>query len=506
MSDQAQPASGGFSGIYHPNEFDNSRLFWLYSTPTNTSGIPSIDALTHSLSKELFQRDESLTQSHLWLVLRDLAVNWLQDERQYLAIHLNKTRYSPGTLFHYRDFKYDPTRKVVMSLIRAKLIDFQRGFYNRTSGTGRLSRIRATESLNKAFASARVLQDINAVYPIFKPLELIEIRDLNKMATHFVPSLEIKLMTDAVARYNDALEQANIDITLDKYQYPVKIDLTRKFVRRIFNNYSIESGGRLAGAWWLSCPSDARSRILIGRLETIEIDLKGLHPVLLYAEAGIDYFDEMGHDPYSVCDVEGVMGRCINSEDKAQYRSFFKQMFLVLINNIDEDKAKAALKKEMNVSNELCRRAGRDIPYPEQLSDARFNLFWDTFKECHNPIRQSFAGSGGSIPASLRLMRIDSDYIMQVLMAMLDHNVVCLSVHDSLIVPYPHEPLAKRVINDVFEKVMTDKGIRPVMPRSVKTGFYKIFTPNAKESYCQDMDLQVRAKLKRPQYLNYFPI
>ena len=55
-------------------------------------------------------------------------------------------------------------------------------------------------------------------------------------------------------------------------------------------------------------------------------------------------------------------------------------MFLVLINNIDEDKAKAALKKEMNVSNELCRRAGRDIPYPEQLSDARFNLFWDTFK------------------------------------------------------------------------------------------------------------------------------
>ena len=178
--------------------------------------------------------------------------------------------------------------------------------------------IRATESLNKAFASARVLQDINAVYPIFKPLELIEIRDLNKMATHFVPSLEIKLMTDAVARYNDALEQANIDITLDKYQYPVKIDLTRKFVRRIFNNYSIESGGRLAGVWWLSCPSDARSRILIGRLETIEIDLKGLHPVLLYAEAGIDYFDEMGHDPYSVCEVEGVMGRCINSEDKAQ--------------------------------------------------------------------------------------------------------------------------------------------------------------------------------------------
>lgn len=502
MTHHAQPASSEASTPGRVNDFDDSRIFWLYSSPAGTAGIASIDALTDRLYGELFQRNEMLTKQHLWLLLRDLAVNWLQSKTQYLAVHLNKNRYCPGSFYHYQGFKYDPVRKVITTLAQAGFIEIHAGFFNRDARMGRLTRIKAAEKLIEVFDGVGVRQDIDAVYPVTKPVDPIEIRDQDKLPIQFVPTTQIKSMIHEVARYNDALEGVNIDVTLDDYLYPVKIDLTKKFVRRIFNNSSIDNGGRLAGAWWLSCPSDVRSRILINYMETVELDLKALHPILLYAEAGIDYFDEMGHDPYSVCDVQGIMGCWIPPLQRSQFRNFFKQMFLVLINNIDEAKAKAALRGEMNKSNGEGKEAGRVPAYPE-LSNARFELYWDLFKSRHQPIAHCFAGGGSQVPASLRLMRIDSDCIMRALMKMLDNNVVCLSVHDSLIIPFPYQEIARSVIVESFYKTLFDLAHRPVIARCSLEPFYKHFQPYAMQSHCEDKALQARAMQRRPIYVDY---
>ena len=59
-------------------------------------------------------------------------------------------------------------------------------------------------------------------------------------------------------------------------------------------------------------------------------------------------------------------------------------------------------------------------------------------------------------------MRIDSDFIMRVLMQMLDKGVVCLSVHDSLIVPFHRQDLAEQALHDAFRDVLIQYGVRPV--------------------------------------------
>ena len=487
------------------NKLNDSRALWVYAYEPNNDDATPIDVLSEMLYERYFARNEVLTKKHLWLLLKDLAINWLQSETQYLAIKLNKNAYSPGTVYHHLEFKYNATSKLIEILQIDDLIEFHQGFNDRDRGIGYISRFKAAANLIGMFQDFGVKESINRIYPIAKPLSSIEIRDASKRAIDFVPTAQVKAMIDEVARYNEALEVTNIDVTLDGYPFPVKIDLTRKFVRRIFNNNTIEQGGRLAGAWWLSCPSDIRSRILIGRLEAVEFDLKALHPVLLYAEQGFDYFVEIGGDPYEVCDVESVINRPVRDVEQRLFRNVFKQIFLVLINNTDEEKAKGAYWQEVGTANRKARKEGRPLPYPERLSPEHLNLLWANFKEAHAVIDACFAGSGNAVPASMRLMRLDSDYIMQVLMKMLDNRVVCLSVHDSLIVPFSSRQLAERVMREVFMDVLVKKGIRPVQARPKEEVFYKAFQEYGKQSYIEDKALQRRAMISRPQYLNYFP-
>ncbi len=488
------------------NLLEDSRLFWVH--PYNPSADPtsSIDALVGMLYGIYFsERNEVLTQKHLWLLIKDLAINWLQSDTQYLAIGLNKNDYSPGEIYHRLGFKYDPMHKVMEIFEMDGLIEIHRGFNDRTRNIGYRTRFKAAPKLATLFKDFGVMEDIERVYPISMPLDPIQIRDENKRPIDFVPTSQIKVMIDEVARYNEALEQTYIDVSLDGYKYPVKIDLTKKFVRRIFNNNTIEQGGRLANAWWLVCPSDVRSRILLGHLETVEFDLKALHPVLLYAEQGIDYFAEVGDDPYSVCDVAAILNRPLRNAEGGIFRNIFKQIFLVLINNVDEDTAKAAYWNEVRLANKKARKERRPLPYPSRMPSEQLYLLWNSFKEAHAATGEHFAGSGNGIPASMRLMRIDSDYIMRVLMRMLDKKKVCLSVHDSLIVQFPDQELAVQVLQEVFAEVLSENGIRPIGARTEQNAFFRSFTPYAKESFINDKTLQKRALHRNPRYINYHP-
>ena len=488
------------------NLLEDSRLFWVH--PYNPSADPtsSIDALVGMLYGIYFsERNEVLTQKHLWLLIKDLAINWLQSDTQYLAIGLNKNDYSPGEIYHRLGFKYDPMHKVMEIFEMDGLIEIHRGFNDRTRNIGYRTRFKAAPKLANLFKDFGVMEDIERVYPISMPLDPIQIRDENKRPIDFVPTSRIKAMIDEVARYNEALERTYIDVSLDGYKYPVKIDLTKKFVRRIFNNNTIEQGGRLAGAWWLDCPSDVRSRILLGHLETVEFDLKALHPVLLYAEQGIDYFSEVGDDPYSVCDVAAILDRPLRDAEGDIFRRVFKQIFLVLINNVDEGIDKAAYRNEVRLTNGKARREGRPLPYPDDLPPEHLDLLWNSFKEAHAVIGDHFAGSGNAAPASMRLMRIDSDYIMKVLMRMLDKGKICLSVHDSLIVQFPDQELALQVLQEAFNEVLLEQGMRPIGTRTEQDAFFRRFTPYAKESFIEDKSLKKRALQRSPHYINYYP-
>ena len=83
---------------------------------------------------------------------------------------------------------------------------------------------------------------------------------------------------------------------LDPDQPPF-LDLSAKYLTRIFNNSSLEQGGRFYRGWWQNIPKEFRPLICINGDFTTEMDYSAIHPSLLYALEGKEMPYE---DPY-VC-------------------------------------------------------------------------------------------------------------------------------------------------------------------------------------------------------------
>ena len=100
-------------------------------------------------------------------------------------------------------------------------------------------------------------------------------------------------------------------------------------MRRVFNNAKWEEGGRFYGGWWQTLPKKWRKRITILGFPTHEIDYSGLHIAILYAREGIDYWKNVGKDPYQ---IEGY-------EKSERMRKLLKLILLISVNA--ENKANA---------------------------------------------------------------------------------------------------------------------------------------------------------------------
>ena len=98
--------------------------------------------------------------------------------------------------------------------------------------------------------------------------------------------------------YNELLQQAYIDIATleepfvvrtkkDGTTQRIKIDQSKKFVRRIFSRGDWNSNGRFYGGFWQQVGSEYRKHIFINDNPTVEVDYKGLHAAILSAEKGV---------------------------------------------------------------------------------------------------------------------------------------------------------------------------------------------------------------------------
>lgn len=222
----------------------------------------------------------------------------------------------------------------------------------------------------------------------------------------------------------------------------------------------------------------------------------------------IDYFQVKGDDPYQCVNVRDILNRDLTELEVKQFRSFFKSMFLMLMNNNEEHSAKKALRDLINKENGEAQNANEELPFPDRLDKKKFNVLWERFKEAHSDISDHFAGNQhNEFASALFLMKIDSDMMMSILDTMLDHRVTCLSVHDSIIVPWIHVDLAKNIITEAFDNMLVHLGVPNATSKTkTKLFFNKDFTRHAKESFVNDADLQKRSHLKRPSFINYIPV
>ena len=98
--------------------------------------------------------------------------------------------------------------------------------------------------------------------------------------------------------YNQLLRSTYVDIATleepfvvrtkkDGSTQRIKIDQSKKFVRRIFSRGDWNYNGRFYGGFWQQVGSEYRKNIYINDNPTVEVDYKGLHAAILSANKNV---------------------------------------------------------------------------------------------------------------------------------------------------------------------------------------------------------------------------
>ena len=170
---------------------------------------------------------------------------------------------------------------------------------------------------------------------------------------------------------------------------------------------------------------------------TAELDYSGLHIVILYAQEGINYWDEVNEDPYHLG---------INDFDpEIDLRKAAKLLLLTAINADDEIKAFRAFR----------RQSAKDTP-EKRLKNKQLQQLLDALRRKHEPIADRFASGAG-----IDLMYVDSQ-ITEKLVERFTYHYQCpiLTIHDSYIVPFGYDRFLKKEMIDAFEEVSGVKDVR----------------------------------------------
>ena len=152
-----------------------------------------------------------------------------------------------------------------------------------------------------------------------------ELRPINQILER--TSIDLFINDHEVEELNDRMSDS---AEVDPFQQ-FKLDLTQRYLKRVFNNSSLEQGGRFYGAWWQSIPSEYRPLISLNGDYVVELDYSTIHMHLLYALSKTRFPLE---DHY-------VFGRLTRG-----FRSQTKKMMNILINAKSEESAIRAAKDQ----------------------------------------------------------------------------------------------------------------------------------------------------------------
>nr|WP_319396329.1 hypothetical protein [uncultured Desulfobacter sp.] len=228
------------------------------------------------------------------------------------------------------------------------------------------------------------------------------------------------------------------------------INFNHIFTRRIFNNGSWSQGGRFYGGWWQRLPKEMRKQILIEGKSVIEIDFSGLHIVLLYALEGIDYWKDIGKDPYEVTSLK--------KDYPKQYkriRKLFKDIFLVSINARSKTAAIKAIQTDVN-------RNPHKYPWKPQISSKIISMVVDHFQAMHSPIAEYICSGYG-----VKLQNMDSKIAESVINEMTKMGAPVLCIHDSFIATSNFETKLEGLMIEGFHTALKDSETKLKDPTSI---------------------------------------
>lgn len=327
-----------------------------YSKPINlwlTSDTPAFNELVQAINYEVkvelqanhgvvrFKSNETLKA--LRHILADLFVTASCDPMRYLAFTKNKNWFSPSADERYelKRFAYGPFTNTIAALGALGYIDLKDGYYDKGGANSRNSRMRATAKLLKLFGEQK-FTSIDFYQCVDRESIVLKSPKDSKGRSekiNYKDTPESIKMRENLRQINENIKKHWVDIKITDAQFDAlqeklsqsknqdksPIDFSRTSLYRIFNNGDLakpefNQGGRFYGGWWLSIPSEFRSRITIDNKKTVEVDYSAMHFHMMYAEKGLEVPDG---DLYEVDGLERkkvklALNTALNADNKTK--------------------------------------------------------------------------------------------------------------------------------------------------------------------------------------------
>jgi hypothetical protein len=442
----------------NPDGLKNSRPF----EPWRGSNHPAIVKVVDHIFSEMEvlpsyrSRFPDRSKKEIEILILDLHACNLSDPSRWIQFSLNDTTYRKGSNFAQLSIKRTIIDRL-KNLEELGYVDLIKGV--NFTNVRYQSRIKATPKLILMMNNSRSPRSsISRTKPATVPkddedrvlvMDAVILRNSDKENIMYQKTQEIDEMRQLLESYNSLLNSTFIDINLTGYSgREYRLDLNRKRVYRIFNNCTdgeiSQEGGRYYGSSWQGVPKEIRKRIVFNMDPCIEYDLKAIHPTLLYAMEGIDYFKSVGKDPYHVPGVD----------NSPKYRSLFKLILLVSLNAGSKDKAAGGVMKQVREEPEQ---------YPPKLKKRMIVSLIGQFASQHAPIQKYFFTGVG-----IRLQYIDSQIATRVIELLTEKQIPIISIHDSWLAPKGAEGKLVSVIEQAFNETMEEMGIMSVTPKLEK--------------------------------------
>jgi len=316
-------------------------------------------------------------------------------------------------------------------LVTKGKIEMTKGYYDRKTGRGRLSRYRLTPEM-----AAKLVEHVTEPVDLvsYEPSEFIVLRDedghsipipkdLDERKRQYVQEREYLITLFNHVNGSQTLTHRTWDAELECIS-PI-IGRTFGSLHAVYSHSSFSLGGRLYGRYQHLYRCE-RETLKINGNETIEIDFPCLHPGILYNLENLP----LKKDAYRIFPKQSKL-----------IRKAVKIAFHALLNAESETAAMRAC--EMEISD-YCR--SRNIKDWYDVLEARtirdelkkkkitFKTIFQKLKKAHRPIAHYF-GTG----IGLALQNQDVELVYRVCSHFAVRGIPCLPVHDSFIIEAKYE-------------------------------------------------------------------
>jgi len=429
------------------------------------------DSLIANFIEAAFLANTPKTQGAIKSILLNLCfVHGVSEGRACLDILLGDEKTGTQS-YQYRVYGCAHTllAKIVHSFNNHGLIEHKRGrpAYEPSGGK------KGTAHSTKIRLSGPGIQRINGrvdISKIISRLEPVLCKGLSKKLNVPTHSITAKTQYKLIDKYNGLLNNSIISIC----GHPIYN--MEKSVFRLFADKSCKFDGRLYGAFHQRISKELRRGILINGEETVEVDIKSTHPLIIYAIAGMDITEPQkgfrpksttyAGDPYSVVGMYGhskadrninksLFTRMLNfkPKDDESDEDFAGRVEGGLLNAIRIDKRSNSKKKAIQaLEMEKAIKSYRRLYLIESgvefgISDIVLGLL-----DRHKAIRKWFASE-----AWKRLNKFESDILLRVVKHFTYKNIPVLTIHDSARIAAQYEEELVSLYKDAIEDVLKFK-------------------------------------------------